>query len=208
MARTKLVVVMGIVFWFVSGGQGAAAATVSTDEAEALISALQIDALSIISDSTLSPEEAKQRLHGTIERYFNVPWMVRFVLARYWRKATRAQRSEFVQLYKTLTVDSYSRNLAGLSGGNVRILSSKLQAQGRRASVVTETTSEDYPDWKLMIHWVVIKGNTGGPRVIDIVFAGISFIATKRQEFRSAVRQHGGDIEAVISDMRARVSRL
>lgn len=207
MARTKQITKTLLAVWLALGGSAAFAGEISTGEAEELVSAMQSEALVIVSDPELSVEESKQRFQGIVERYFDVPWMVRFLLGRYRRVATAEQRAEFARLYQALTVDSYSRNLVGSATAfSVQVIGSRLQANGRRAVVTTEILDSETDS--TLIQWVVSKRGNTDPRIIDVVFAGISFLATKREEFRTAMRRHGGNIEAVLDELRAQVARL
>jgi phospholipid transport system substrate-binding protein len=56
------------------------------------------------------------------------------------------------------------------------------------------------------IQWEV-HNDGEGPRIVDVKTEGVSMTMTKRGDFVSYIRNHGGQVEPLISELEARASR-
>src|SRR5271167_2229671 len=77
-----------------------AAATVA--DAEKFIENLGGDAISSLTGKSLSEDVREQRFKGLLESYFDLPGGSKFVLGRYWKLASEAERVEFQRLFEKL----------------------------------------------------------------------------------------------------------
>ena len=66
------------------------------------------DAIGALTDTTRSRDEGMAVFRRILLEGFDVPGMGRFVLGRYWRVATPAEREEYLPLFEALTVRNFA----------------------------------------------------------------------------------------------------
>jgi len=52
-----------------------------------------------------------------------------------------------------------------------------------------------------------VRNEGQGPRIVDIRTEGVSMTMTRRADFVSYIRSHGGQVEALIDELEARAKR-
>src|SRR5215510_6496476 len=87
-------------------------AAVATAEAQKFIGSLGDAAISSLTGANLSEGERENRFRSLLESHFDLPGISKFVLARYWRAASDAERADFRRLFETLLVQAYAKRFA------------------------------------------------------------------------------------------------
>ena len=62
------------------------------------------------------------------------------------------------------------------------------------------------PIYPVAIQWEV-RNEGQGPRIVDVKSEGVSMIMTRRADFISYIRNHGGQVESLIDELEARAKR-
>src|SRR5690348_16657517 len=62
-----------------------------------------------LNDPKVTQAQFKERLHALAVQDFDVPRIARFVLGRYWRTASDAERQQFVQAFQDYMVQVYAQ---------------------------------------------------------------------------------------------------
>jgi phospholipid transport system substrate-binding protein len=126
----------------------------------------------------------------------------RFVLGQYWRTATPEQQAEYLQAFNEYVLQVYSARLGGYAGETLTIVSER--PAGEKDMVVN--TRIDRPSGPpLEAQWRV-RATQAGPRIIDVMVAGISMVATQRDEFAAVVQRQR--VAGLIEVLRARTNKL
>ena len=58
----------------------------------------------------------------------------------------------------------------------------------------------------LAIQWEV-HNDGQRPRIVDVKVGGVSMMLTRRSEYNSYIRNHGGQVEPLIDELEARAKR-
>ena len=73
-----------------------------------------------------------------------------------------------------------------------------------------QALAEDLNRWRngepIAIQWEV-HNDGQRPRVVDVKVGGVSMVLTRRSEYNSYVRNHGGQVEPLIDELEARAKR-
>ncbi len=197
----RALVVCGLLSFGLSWGAPDAAAA-DPAAAAAFVERLGNQAIETLAKPSLGPDEAKRRFRALFRDGFDLPWISRFVLARYWRVATAAQRAEFVDLFEKLIIETYSLRFSEYSGETMRIVSA--QPRGRRGDVFVDTEIRRPGGPAVGVEWVV-RGTRDGLKIIDIIVEQVSMGVTQRQEFASVIQRQGGRVEALLELLRGKV---
>ncbi len=151
-------------------------------------------------NTTLESREAKFR--GILARGFDMDFIGRFVLGRYWRTATPEQRSEYLQVFSEYVLQVYSARLGGYAGETLNIVSER---PAGTKDVVVNTRIERPSGPPVEAQWRV-RLVEGPPRIIDVAVSGVSMAVTQRDEFAAVVqRRH---VDGLIEMLRMRTDKM
>jgi phospholipid transport system substrate-binding protein len=166
----------------------------------AMITEMGSQALQVLGKN-VAPNQREARFRELFGQDFDVPTIARFVLGRYWRLATPAQRHEFVSLFAEYIVLAYSNRLAEYSGERFHVTGSRPDGDG---SIVTSeiVRQNGAPptkvDWRLNL-------TDGTYKITDVIVEGISMAVTQRSEFASVIQRHGGQLQGLLALLRQKV---
>jgi phospholipid transport system substrate-binding protein len=158
------------------------------------------EAIRILEDPSLKdPAKLIPRRHmleDVIAARFDYAEMSKRALATHWKPLTAAERTEFVELFRSFLSDRYAEKIEGYAGEQVLYLSERIE--GAYAEVRTELHSNkvDIPmDYRLFIrdgHW----------HAYDIIVDGISLVKNYRSQFSKIIRE--GSYQDLVKKLRAR----
>ena len=143
--------------------------------------------------------------------HFAVHAIAQWVLGRYWRHATAAERTEFLALFEELMVATYVDHFARYAG--MRLSVTRTVARGTADAIVySQITGRDGEtplpvDWRVRIDWRARTG-AGHYKITDVMVKGVSISQTQRSEFASVIRESGGKVEGLLAELRKRVKKV
>ncbi|MCH7888046.1 MAG: ABC transporter substrate-binding protein [Proteobacteria bacterium] len=179
-----------------------AVAAVQPGVASELIRRLGEQAIAALGAPGASLEAREARFRSLLSESFDLAFIGRFVLGRYWRQATPEQRSDYLALFGEYVLQTYSARLGGYAGESMTILSER-PAGTKDVVVSTRILRPSGPP--IEAAWRV--RTTGARyRIIDIMVEGVSMVVTQRSEFAAVVQRHG--IQGLIEVLRARTTKL
>ena len=159
-------------------------------------------AFASLQRSDMSLEKREAILADILSRGFALPLIARFVLGRYWRRATPEQRDSYVELFGQFVIKSYSRHIGGFAGSSFDIVGA--QAIGKSDFLVTTNLRrKSGPSFKAGWRVRLIDGKH---KIIDVIVEGISMAVTQRQEFASVLKR--GGVERLLQILSAKVGRM
>ncbi|HEC14349.1 MAG TPA: ABC transporter substrate-binding protein [Rhodospirillales bacterium] len=168
------------------------------------ISGLADEAIAALGEKNTPLAEKEKRFRSLLNKNFAVKAIARWVLGRHWRKATKAERKEYLALFEDLLVVTYTDRFSRYSGETLEIL--RTLGNGGKDAVVYSRIVKPAGDEPLAVDWRVRK-REGRYRVVDVIVAGISMGQTQRSEFASVIRRNGGGMEGLLAEIRKRVNR-
>ncbi len=178
------------------------AAAAAPGTASAFVKSLGDEAIRVLQapGSTLEVREA--RFRGLLARGFDMAFIGRFVLGRYWRVATPEQRSDYLQAFTEYVLQVYSARLGGYAGETLSIVSER---PAGAKDVVVNTRIERPSGPPVEAAWRV-RLVDGPPRIIDVAVAGVSMAVTQRDEFASVVQRR--NVDGLIELLRMRTDKM
>ncbi len=174
----------------------------AADDAAGFIAQTGNSVLALTRDKTLSPDEYKHRLRTIALQDFDVPRIAQFVLGRYWRTASDAERQQFVHAFENYMVQVYATRFRQYSGAQFKVTAQR--AEGNTAMVTTEIDRAGGQAPAKVVWQVNKSGN--GYKITDVSIEGISQAVTYRQEFSSVIEQHDGRISALTEQLQQKAS--
>ena len=156
------------------------------------IDALGAEAMAVLSDASMSREVRQRRFREMLARELDIPLLARFMLGRYWKKATPEARRAYEDAFAEYILVRY----ASLLGGAREIQG--FEVVGAKASgtgdVLVETRIRRGGADPITTVWRM-RDRNGRFVVIDLMVEGLSMAQTQRQEFASILRANGGRVE-------------
>ena len=193
MRRDLLIAI--VVFWIGMGDFAIAA--VQPGGASQFIRQLGDQAIAALRAPDTSLEAREAQIRNLLSEGFDLPFIGRFVLGRYWEQATPEQRRDYLQLFSEYVLKTYSARLDSYAGETMTILSER---PAGTKDIVVSTRIERPSGPPIEADWRV---RTSGERyrIIDVMVAGVSMVVTQRSEFAAVIRRHR--LQGLIEVLRA-----
>lgn len=154
--------------------------------------------------SNLSEDTREQALLNLVRRGFDISTVGKFVLGRYWRRATYKQKQEFLDVFEKAAVRSFSPILKDIPLDTFNIV----RVEYRDVNDISVFSTIEVKKGKtIKIRWRLrLTLSPNAYRIIDITAEGVSLVVTFRSEYGSVIRRQGG-IDGLIAILRARVEK-
>jgi len=115
-------------------------------DARAFIQSTVDDALVVLKDKSLQPDQKIRKLEEIAYARFDFDTMARLVLARNWSKLTPQQQKDFVQEFKRHLSVTYGKNIENYRNETIEISGDREEARGdwtvkTRSSAAVKTSS-------------------------------------------------------------------
>ena len=201
-SRRHLLIGSGLLCFAAGKAQAQAVSPAMVQGASQFIQWLGDQALGTLRTSAMTLAQRETAFRGLMRTGFDIEFISRFVLGRYWQQASPEQRSEYVQLFGEYLVKTYARRLGGYSGETFTVASAV--AAGEQDILVK--TRIDRPSGPPLICDWRVRLIDGKYKIIDVMVESISMAVTQRQNFSSVV-QNGG-MQALLTALRARTDTV
>lgn len=177
-------------------------ASAESQQAEQFIADMGTTAITVLRRSDLALNEREAQFHRLLQSKFDLDFISRFVLGKYWRQATPEQQEEYRELFDQFVLRTYAARLGGYAGQQFHV--ANVYSGGKQdivvRSVITGGSGQPITaDWR-------VRDFDGTLKVIDVSVEGISMSITQRQEFAAIIARQS--IAGLLRQLRARVERL
>lgn len=176
-----------------------AAAAGAPGSAEDFIRDLAATALVKLGEKGTDADDHNRRFQRLLTNRFDIPRISKFVMGRYWRRATDDERREFVSLFEKFATKAYANRFRDIGRAKLNVLRSREVASGQEV-VHSQIDFDERPPIK--VDWLVRSGSSGGHKITDVVIEGVSMRITFRDEFASVIRQSRGRVAGLLAALR------
>jgi phospholipid transport system substrate-binding protein len=145
--------------------------------------------------------ERQERFRDLFHQAFDVQKIGRFVIGRYWNKATPDEQSKYLEVFGSYVATIYAGQFSQYQGESFKSTGARQTGEGE-SLVQCEIVRTGNPSIQLGFR---VDGSSGAFKIIDVTVEGVSLIVTKRDEFGSVLSQEG--ISGVIKRMQAVVDQ-
>ena len=169
----------------------------STDTARALVDRLVADINAVIA-SGKSESAMIRDFEGIFDRYADVPTIARTALGNDWRRATDAQRRNFVVAFRGYISRKYGRRFREFVGGKIEVRSASTVPNGVEVRAMAILSGQA----PFEVSFVISDGS-GQPKFINMFIEGINMITSERTEIGAMLDRRRGDIDGLIVDLQS-----
>lgn len=190
-----------IAFAGISGGAGAQAA----EDAGAFIMHMTDKALDALSNPELSNKDRAEKFRSLLREGMDISDVARRALGPYVRRATDEELNEFEALLEENIVRKYAILFKDYSGQKIELIDTKEGRRGTQNVTVLIHRHGSAPPVK--VRWIVHEIE-GAMKVIDIIVESVSMVTTQKEEFVAVIRRNGGQIDALLQELRERNAEM
>ncbi len=127
------------------------------------------------------------RLAPVIKETFDLPFIARIVVGRYWRTFTKEQKAIFLETFERLCIATYADRFDGYSGEQFRWVSEKGSRSGR---IIVKTLLIRPDGERVELDYTLYKPNSKW-RVINVTADGVSDLSLKRADYTTFIKRNG-----------------
>lgn len=200
----RFVVWLPIVLCLLLSWPTSSVAATQPTSAEKAISRLSVKAIHLLTNDKATDAQRQSGFRQLLRDHFDVPQIARFVLGTHWAKATPKQRAEYMKLFESYVVLTYSQRFKNYSDEGVEVTGSR--ALGKRFTLVNSVIKSPASNTAVKVDWRVAAA--APHRISDVVIEGVSMSVSQRSEFASIIQRGGGDIQVLIDTLRDKVKSL
>jgi len=170
-------------------------------EAGDFIMGLADKAIAGLTDLNVPVGERTTRFRVLLNDGFDVHHIGRFVLGRFWRTASEAERAEYLQLFEDFIVHSYATRFREYAGENLKVVSTR-GAADNEAYVLSDLVRPSGPP--VRVEWRLRRENSGF-KIVDVLVESVSMSITQRDDFSATIQRAGGKVEGLLAVLRDKV---
>ena len=178
-------------------------AELSGKRAEAFISGLADQAIQAMTMPNVSKADRVKRFKVLLNENFAIKTIARYVIGRYWKKATKAQKEEYLSLFQEMLAISYVNRFSEYAGENLKVIKSTISS--KKDAIVHSQIVRDGTQ-PVTVDWQIRSRDNITFKIVDIKVEGVSLGKTQKSEFSSVIRQSGGKVEGLLAVLRKRVN--
>jgi phospholipid transport system substrate-binding protein len=139
-------------------------------------------------------KQLDQLIDQVLLPHFDTEYSARLVLGTHWNAATPEQRRKFVDAFYHSMLNNYGDALLEFTANKLKVLPWNGDAKAQYATVRTLVRKNDGSE--IAVNYS-LHSTPEGWKVWDVVIEGISYVKSFRDDFSTAIDQHG--IDAVIA---------
>lgn len=176
------------------------------DKATSFVQDLEKEAVSSLTDTSRPRQERVDAFRTLFRDKFAVNVIGRWTLGRSWRKASKEEQTEFLDLFEDLMVATYVDRFANYAGEGLKYTKT-VPVDENMSTVHTEIVRADQADARpISVLWRV--GRQGELyKVLDVVVQGASMSLTLQKEFTAIVRNKGS-VAGLLEELRKKTAEL
>ena len=175
-------------------------------EAETFIQTMADKAMA--SFRTQEEGQRNEEFRTLLNEGFDVRAIGKWVLGRYWRKASEAEKEEYLKLFEDFIIVTYSKRFEDYSGDDISLTVTESLEKNDSDAIVRSKIERPNVAEPILVDWRVKQNKDGEKKVVDVLIAGVSMSQTQRAEFVSVIKRGGDNVSSLIEALRSKTEQL
>jgi phospholipid transport system substrate-binding protein len=142
--------------------------------------------VSVASNKVLTTEEKKSRITDIVKNKVDLTVVSQRVISRYWKKATKEEKEEFIALFTQVIVNTYASLLNEYDNEKIEYLKEEIK-KGKYAKVNTQIVLSNN---KIPVNYKLLLRKDQW-RIYDFSAEGVSLISTYKNDYKSTLKRSG-----------------
>lgn len=143
-------------------------------------------------------EDFYRAVTEVLEPVVHFGWIARTVMGDHAEGASPEQLEAFGRTFKEGLVKSYARGIEGYVDSQIRVLPPEQELGDSRRVVVHQEVRDSGKTYRLSYN--MGRNREGQWQLLNVMLDGVNLGRTFRSQFAQAMRQHDGDLDAVIAN--------
>jgi len=148
----------------------------------------------------LSKEERIEELKKIAKDTVDIRGIGFYSLGSHRKGLSDEKKEEYSKVFENYFMTSFSSRLAEYSNPVIEVNSKEKINENYTLVSSTLVATEKRPAIK--IEWRIYTKNPDKPLIRDLIIEGLSLARTQKEEFNSIIQSAGGDIEALLANLR------
>jgi len=183
----------------------AASSAAENTDAVATVDHLHGELLNIMQNAkSLGYAGRRDRITPIVEKSFDIAFITRFALGRYWADLSAEQRGIMVDAMRRLTIASYASRFDGYSGERFETVSNKPARKGRELVRTVLEVNNDIADNVSLDY--LLQETEGSWRIVNVVANGVSDLSLKRADYAAVIKSQG--LDSLIDRLNGQIADL
>lgn len=195
--------ILSLVLMFV-GFSFSASAEIDKDKAVSMVQNLTKEGIEKMINSEAPAAEKNEIFKKLFTENLDLDFIGKYVLGRYWKTATPAQRKEFIELYREFNVKTWSKRFDEFKGK--KFVFEGVSAASNPNQVFVNTKVPAVEGKPVSVKWRVYE-NKGRQKIIDIIIENVSLAQTARNEYSSFISKSSNGIEGLLANLRTKINQ-
>ena len=141
------------------------------------------------------------QLAPVINSSFDMPFISRTAVGKYWETFNNEQRSKFVETFAKLSIATYAANFDRYSGERFKTVSEN-EVSGGRILVQSQLIKSD--GGKIQLDYLLHRTDAQW-RIINVIAEGVSDLALKRADYSAFLKNKG--FEALLEKLNEKIAQ-
>ncbi len=181
-----------------------AKADVNAAKAEEFVKNTTQEGLVEIINSKASQAERNARFEKLFNSALDLKFIGRFVLGRYWKTASNEQRDRFIDVYRKLNVQTWSKRFDEFKGKEF-IFKGTTPSSSSNQIFVNSIVPMDQGQPANVVWRVKQEGDKF--KIVDIIIENVSLAITARNEYSAFIKKSPKGIDGLIADLENKISK-
>lgn len=177
-------------------------AEINGADAEKFIQKTTQQGIEELINSNVSETEKKARFTKLFNDDLDLDFIGKFVLGRYWKTSSQQQRTDFIDVYRKLNIQTWSERFNEFKGKHFEFIGTEKSKSADQIFVNTQVPMDEGAP--ASVKWRV-KETNGRLRIVDIIIENVSLAQTARSEYTAYIKKSPNGIDGLIKDLRARL---
>jgi phospholipid transport system substrate-binding protein len=144
-----------------------------------------------------------QKVEPIVQQRFDTPLIVKVILSRHWNGLNDGQKTEFIQLFRQLSVATYASRFDSYSDQEFAE-TGREQLNAGRVLIRTELTRPGETAVKL--DYLMHQNEKGEWLIISVIANGVNDLSLKRAEYAAVIKERGFD--GLLDDIRGKIHAM
>ena len=176
---------------------------VVAEDARKFVSGLATQTVSSLTETGIDRAERRKRFRALMLKYFAFEGIAKWVLGRYWRRASSAEREEYLALFEDLMVVIYADRFSKYSGEKLDVGRSEIR--GTNDILVHSVLTRPEGLKPVAVIWRM-RQREESFKIVDLMVEGLSMGLTQQKEFTSVIRKNGGKVQGLLDELKKRLA--
>jgi len=173
--------------------------------AAATVGRLHAALLDIMQNAqTLGFAGRRDRIAPVVRESFDLRFVTRFSLGRYWSDLNAEQRDVIVDVFSRWTIAHYASRFDGYSSERFETVSNEPARRGRELVRTVLRVSNDPAD-NVTLDYLLHKSDAKW-RIVNVIANGVSDLSLKRADFGAVLKTQG--LDSLIAKLESQISDL